>query len=61
MVIDFKFDIDEKVKTALGSVGIVSTCALDESKQNIYYVKRADGADWYPERQLEAVNIKDGE
>ena len=52
--VDFKFDIDQKVKvTKLGIAGIVSMCAISEDHQQIFFVKTANGEGWYSHRLLE--------
>ena len=60
MKVDFNFDIDDKVKIKpLGVAGVVSTCSVNEDHGQSFYVKTANGGDWYPSRQL--VKIEDGE
>ena len=54
--VNFQFDIDEKVKvTALGIVGIVSMCAINEDNAQSYFVKTEKDSGWFPVRRLEAV------
>ena len=49
--VEFKFDLDEKVKTAFGEVGFISMCALDDGG-NVYYVKTSNHDKWLKETQI---------
>ena len=48
----FKFDIDQKVKTLFGQIGIIELCAVDNSRVIQYSVKTKDSSMWYKEDQL---------
>ena len=49
----FKFNLDQRVVTPFGDVGIVSTCAVDDGG-NTYFVKTQAGGNWFKESQLSA-------
>jgi hypothetical protein len=50
--VEFKFDIDQKVRVEkLGIDGFVTVCAIDDCG-NCYFVKTTNGGDWYYERHL---------
>jgi hypothetical protein len=52
MTITFSFKIDQKVKVErLGIEGFITVCAVDDCG-NCYYVKTANGGDWYYEKYL---------
>jgi hypothetical protein len=52
MTVNFKFEIDQKVKVEkLGITGIVAMCAFDEGG-NTYYVKTPDNDNWFRESLL---------
>jgi hypothetical protein len=49
---EFKFDLDQKAKVEkLGVEGFVTVCAVDNCG-NCYFVKTANGGDWYYEKYL---------
>ena len=50
--VNFKFDIDQKVKVEkLDVTGIVTMCAVNDAGTT-YYVSSKEGGDWYAERLL---------
>lgn len=56
MTVDFKFDIDQKVKTVLGQNGIITNASLDNTKCIQYYVLLENGnGTWLKEDQIEAA------
>lgn len=56
MKVEFKFDIDQQVKTIFDDVGVVEMAAIDDSEQKKYYVQRSEGSQWMKESQLTAVS-----
>lgn len=53
MKADFKFEIDQKVKTVLGDSGLIDMCAIDNTKCICYYVKMKGGqGQWLKEDQI---------
>ena len=58
MQVDFKFEIDQRVKTILGDEGIVSNLMIDDSGQKNAYVKLQGGkGDWFKENQIESIPV----
>ncbi len=55
MTVDFKYKIDQKVKTCFDDIGIIEMAALDGNNEKTYFVKRADQSQWFKESQLDAV------
>lgn len=53
--VEFKFDIDEKVKTQFDEPGIIVTLAVDDNNMKMYYVKTKKGTDWNKEKHLKKV------
>lgn len=51
--INFKFDLNQKIITPLGNLGIVTMCAFD-SGGNEYYVITSKTQTWYLESLLTA-------
>lgn len=49
--IEFLFNLDQRVVTALGAEGIVTMCAYDHAG-NQYYVQTATNGAWFRESQL---------
>jgi len=49
--LEFKFDIDQKVKTPFGDEGLVTMLGHDDGG-NCYHVKTAKDGQWYKEKQL---------
>jgi hypothetical protein len=49
--VEYKYDIDQKVKTPFGEEGIVSMLGFDEAG-NQYHVKTANDSQWFKEKQL---------
>jgi hypothetical protein len=57
--VNFKFDLDQKVKVEkLGIVGVVTMCALEKGGP-IYLIKTGTNSDWYTESLLEDAEGKD--
>jgi len=56
MEVTFKFELDQKVKTIFGDVGIIVTLAFDEGELIKYWVQRSTDSQWMKENQLEAVD-----
>ncbi|MES2207301.1 MAG: hypothetical protein V4525_10990 [Pseudomonadota bacterium] len=54
MPVEFKFSLDQKVKTTFGSIGIVSMLGFDSGGQH-YYVKTEHNDAWLKECHLEAA------
>ncbi len=52
--IDFKFDIDQKVKTPFGDEGIITMLGYDDGGKQ-YYVKTAQNDQWFKENQLTTI------
>ena len=55
MEANFKFEIDQKVETAFGDVGIVNMAAIDDNRQECYFIKRSDESKWFKVLELKAV------
>lgn len=51
MLIDFSFELDEKVETELGEVGIITMLGVDESGR-VYYVQTKNCGSWHKDRSL---------
>lgn len=54
MDVNFKFELDEKVKTVFGDNGIVVMCAIDDGG-NTYYVKVRHNSQWFKEAELQSA------
>jgi hypothetical protein len=55
MTVEFKFKVDQKVKSErFGKVGYITICGVDITGK-CYYVKTADGGDWHSEAHLTAI------
>lgn len=55
MKVEFKFEIDQKVKTIFDEYGIVDMAAIDNTNKESYYVKVKGGkGDWFKVDQLRA-------
>ena len=50
--VEFKFSIDDKVKTSLGDTGIVESMAFDEGGVR-YFVGTAQNSRWLKEKELQ--------
>jgi len=55
MKVDFKFELDQKVKTPLGDTGIVNMVAVDTGNVKVCYIQTATNSQWYKETLLEAA------
>jgi len=55
--VEFKFDVNERVITAFGNVGIVDMLAVSESNTISYYVRTATGGQWFKETELMPADI----
>ena len=54
--VKFEFDIDQRVRTPLGEVGIVEMLALCDTKvKKIFVNLRGGDGSWYREDQIEAL------
>ncbi len=53
LTVEFLFDTDEKVETPFGE-GIIDMCAIGNARDKMYFVKQANGSEWFPERLLKA-------
>lgn len=51
--VDFKFDIDDRVKTVFGDVGIIDNLGFDDAGVR-YWVKRSSESQWFKEAELTA-------
>ena len=51
LIITFKFEVDQKVTTSLGSIGIVVMLGYDDSG-NQYYIKTKEESCWFKEKEL---------
>lgn len=49
--VEYKFDMDQKVRTPFGDEGIITMLAYDEGG-NKYYVQTASTSGWFKEGQL---------
>jgi hypothetical protein len=59
MTVNFKFQVDQKVKVEkLGITGIVTVCGIDDSG-NTYYVDTGNSGSWYAERLLTDAEAKE--
>lgn len=54
MQINFKFEINQKVITIFGDIGIIDMFGFNEAG-NLYYVKRKTSESWLKEDQIEAI------
>lgn len=52
MKVEFKYEIDQKVKTFFGDVGIIELAAIDDKNLIKYYVQRSNDSQWFKESQL---------
>lgn len=53
MKMEFVFDVDELVVVApLGVKGVVTSCAVNSSREKTYYVQGASDGQWWPEKFL---------
>lgn len=52
--VEFKFDLEQKVKTPFGDDGFVSMLAFDDGGKQ-YFVKTASDDKWFKESQLTAA------
>ena len=50
--VEYKFNIDEKVKTVFGDIGIVVKLGFDAGGKQ-YFIKRSDSSKWFKESELE--------
>lgn len=50
--VEFKFDVDNMVKTILGDKGLVTMCAINEGPEHQYFVVRSNGSNWHKESEL---------
>lgn len=55
MHVEFMYDIDQKVKTCFGDVGIVRGVSLDDTREKKYWVMRSQDSAWFKETDLEPV------
>jgi hypothetical protein len=55
MKLEFKFNIDDKVKTSLESTGIIGGLYYDEAGLQ-YNIKTKDGSQWWKEKELTLIN-----
>ena len=53
--VNFKYDLDDRVRTRLGASGIITLLGVDE-RGPIYYVITDQNSDWWKEDQLEEDN-----
>lgn len=52
-LVDFKFDIDDRVVTMLGDIGVVSSLCLDHHEELMYFVELPGGrGSWFREDQI---------
>jgi hypothetical protein len=52
---EFIFEIDQRVKTPFGDVGIVNMAALNDDKKQCYFIKRDVESKWFKETELESA------
>lgn len=55
----FKFNIDDEVLTCFSERGIIDMCAVDSTKDIVYYVKTKLNSTWYKESQLSQLEKED--
>jgi hypothetical protein len=55
MKVEFKFDINQKVKTVFGDIGFVQMCCIDDEKHIKYWVQRNQDSQWMKEKQISSV------
>jgi len=53
--IEFKFSIDERVKTPFGEEGIIRSLAFDDGGIK-YYVKTKQTGSWHKEKELISIS-----
>lgn len=53
MEVEFKFTIDDKVKTPFGKDGIVTMLGVDDGGVK-YYIKTGESSDWHKESEVVA-------
>ncbi len=53
MEVTFKFELNQKVKTIFGDIGIITTLVFDEGEIIKYWVQRSSDSQWMKEDQLE--------
>lgn len=56
VVVEFGFDLGEKVKTCFGDIGIVNMLGLDEGRLRKYHVKRSSDSQWFKKEELELAD-----
>ena len=59
MEVTFKFELNQKVKTIFGDIGIIVTLAFDEGEIIKYWVQRSSDSQWMKEDQLEVAEEKE--
>lgn len=52
MIVDFEFNIDDKVVCPLGKEGIVTSCVLDNTGDKQYWINFSDLSRYWREDQL---------
>jgi len=55
MVVDYKFDLDQKIETCFGTIGVIDMLGFNESGK-LYYVKTATNSDWLKEQDLKETD-----
>ena len=56
MTVDFKFSIDDKVKTPIGDHGIVTNLMLDNTNEKEVFIQTSNSGNWWREDQVEAAS-----
>jgi hypothetical protein len=55
MTVEFAFEIDQKVKTPIGDLGIVTNLCINNTKQKQVFIQTSNGGDWWREDQIKAA------
>ena len=56
MNVEFKFEIDQKVKTIFGDMGVINMAGIDDAKENKYFVQWSSDSQWMKESQLSEIS-----
>jgi hypothetical protein len=55
MKVEFKFEIDQKVKTMFGDIGVIKSLMVDDTLCLKVWVQRSNDSQWFKESEVELV------